>query len=141
MKKIKIDVPILNLSLFVIFFWFGILKPLGMSPAEELVVKTVDWMPFFEPLMWVKFIGIWEVFIGIFFLFSKTIRISLVLLFLQMTGTFIPLFKLPHVCFQLSHIPYAPTLEGQYIIKNIIIIAAALLLADKKVRASIYSEN
>ena len=141
MKKIKIDVPILNLSLFVIFFWFGILKPLGMSPAEELVVKTVDWMPFFEPLIWVKIIGIWEVFIGIFFLFSKTIRISLVLLFLQMTGTFIPLFKLPHVCFHLSHIPYARTLDGQYIIKNIIIIAAALLLADKKVRASIYSEN
>ncbi len=53
-KNIKIDVPILNLSLFVIFFWFGILKPLGLSPAEELVIKTVDWMPFFEPLIWVK---------------------------------------------------------------------------------------
>ncbi len=53
-ENIKIGVPILNISLFVIFFWFGIHKPLGLSSAEELVIKTVDWMPFFEPLIWVK---------------------------------------------------------------------------------------
>ena len=139
MKMLKVEVPILNLSLFIIFFWFGLLKPLGISPAEDLIISTVDWMPFFEPIVWCKIIGIWEIFIGVFFLFNKTIKYALLLLFLQMTGTFIPLFKLTDVCFQADMIPYAPTLEGQYIIKNIIIIAAALLLADKKVRASIYS--
>jgi hypothetical protein len=56
-----------------------------------------------------------------------------------MTGTFIPLFKLTDVCFQADMIPYAPTLEGQYIIKNIVIIAAALLLGDSKIRKTIYS--
>lgn len=50
---LKVEVPILNLSLFIIFFWFGLLKPLGISPAEDLIISTVDWMPFFEPIVWV----------------------------------------------------------------------------------------
>jgi hypothetical protein len=112
---------------------------LGISPAEDLIISTVDWMPFFSPLIWVKIIGIWEIFIGIFFLSAKTVKLALILLFLQMTGTFIPLFKLTHICFQDNMVPFAPTLEGQYIIKNIIIIASALLLSNKNVRKSIYS--
>lgn len=85
---LKVEVPILNLSLFIIFFWFGLLKPLGISPAEDLIISTVDWMPFFEPIVWCKIIGIWEILIGVFFLFNKTIKYALLLLFLQMTGPF-----------------------------------------------------
>ena len=73
-------------------------------------------------------IGWWEVLIGIFFLFRKTTRIAILLLFLQMTGTFMPLFILPEITFQENGIPFLPTLEGQYIIKNIIIISAALVI-------------
>ena len=112
----------------IIFIWFGILKPLGLSAAEPLVKATVQWMPFFQPEGWVTLIGWWEVAIGMAFLFRKTLRIAIALLFLQMIGTFMPLVLLPSVTFQAGHIPYAPTMEGQYIIKNLLIIAAAFVV-------------
>ena len=120
--------PAARISLFIIFFWFGILKPLGVSAAEPLVLKTVDWMPLFSAQQWLAVIGWWEVIIGISFLFRKTTRLAIGLLFLQMTGTFMPLFILPEITFQENGIPFLPTLEGQYIIKNIIIISAAVVV-------------
>lgn len=121
-------VPALRLSLGVIFIWFGILKPLGISPAESLVLATVRWMPIFEPETWLSIIGWWEVLIGITFLFRVTNRVAIALLFLQMVGTFLPLAILPEVTFQEGAIPFGLTVEGQYIIKNLVIIAAALVL-------------
>lgn len=118
----------LRLSLGVIFIWFGILKPLGVSPAESLVRATVGWMPLLSPDGWVAVIGCWEVLIGVTFLFHRTARVAIALLALQMAGTFLPLVLLPEVTFQAGRIPFVPTLEGQYIIKNLIIISAALVI-------------
>ncbi len=120
--------PALRYSLAVIFIWFGLLKPLGISPAAALVKETVAWMPFFSPRIWVDIIGWWEVLIGILFLFKKTIRLAILLLALQMIGTFLPLLILPEITFQTGKIPYGLTLEGQYIIKNLLIISAALVI-------------
>lgn len=120
--------PAARVSLFIIFFWFGILKPMGLSSAEPLVLKTVDWMPLLSAQQWLSVIGWWEVLIGIFFLFRKTTRLAIALLFLQMGGTFMPLFILPEITFQPGGVPLLPTLEGQYIIKNLIIISAALVI-------------
>jgi uncharacterized membrane protein YkgB len=117
-----------RISFGIIFIWFGILKPIGLSAAEPLVKATVQWLPVLESEAWVVLIGWWEVAIGAAFLFRKTIRIAIALLFLQMVGTFMPLIFLPSVTFQYGHIPYAPTMEGQYIIKNLLIIAAALVV-------------
>ena len=118
----------LRLSFGVIFFWFGVLKPIGLSPAEPLVLATTRWLPFFEGKSWLMIIGWWEVAIGVAFLFRRTVRIAIALLALQMVGTFMPLVLLPDVTFQSGHLPYGPTLEGQYIIKNLLIIAAALVV-------------
>lgn len=118
----------LRVSLGVIFIWFGILKPFGLSPAAPLLLKTVVWLPFFEPQIWLTVIGWWEVVIGIAFLFRSTIRIAIALLALQLIGTFLPLFILPEITFQPGRFPYAPTTEGQYIIKNLLIISAALVV-------------
>ena len=118
----------LRYSLGVIFVWFGILKPYGISPAEPLVKLTVQWMPLLSPGTWLAVIGWWEVAIGLTFLFHKTVRIAIALLSLQMIGTFLPLFILTQVTFQAGRIPYAPTMEGQYIIKNLLIISAALVV-------------
>lgn len=120
--------PALRVSLSIIFVWFGILKPFGISSAEPLVVATVAWLPFFQPETWVDVIGWWEVLIGVFFLFQRTVRAAIALLALQMAGTLMPLFLLPEVTFQAGRFPYAPTLEGQYIIKNLLIISAALVI-------------
>ena len=118
----------LRLSFGIIFIWFGILKPMGLSSAEPLIIATVPWLPVFEGGTWVAIIGWWEVAIGIAFLFQSTIRIAILLLALQMVGTFMPLVFLPEVAFQAGRIPYGPTLEGQYIIKNLMIISAALVV-------------
>jgi len=115
-------------SLAVIFIWFGILKPLGISPAEPLVLKTVAWMPLLSATQWLAVIGWWEVAIGVTFLFRRTSRLAIGLLALQMTGTFMPLVMLSEITFQPGRVPYAPTIEGQYIIKNLLIIAAALVI-------------
>lgn len=118
----------LRLSLAVIFLWFGLLKPLGLSPAAPLVQATTAWMPFLGPGEWVALVGWWEVVIGLTFLFRRTVRIAIALLALQMVGTFMPLFLLPEVTFQAGQVPYAPSMEGQYIVKNLLIISAALVV-------------
>lgn len=114
----------LRYALAIIFFWFGILKPLGLSPAAELIEKTVTWFP---PEYFIPILGWWEVAIGIFLCFRKTVSIALVLLFLQIPGTFLPLVLYPEAAFVKA--PFVLTLEGQYIIKNFLLIAAAIAVA------------
>ena len=133
-KLDNLSTPLIRFSLFIIFFWFGLLKPVGISSAEALVLKTVDWMPFLSPTGWLHVIGYWEMLIGVFFLFNKTIRVALLLLFLQMGGTFMPLFILPEITFQTGFGPFAPTLEGQYIIKNLTIIGCAMVIGSRILR-------
>ena len=115
---------LLRYSLAMIFIWFGLLKPLGISPAQELVENTVYW--FDDKATFVNFLGWWEVVIGFTMCVRPLIRISIFLLFLQMPGTFLPLVLLPEVCF--TDFPYGLTLEGQYIVKNLIIISSALVI-------------
>lgn len=121
-------VPALRISLAVVFIWFGILKPLGISAAEPLLLATVKWLPFLEPRQWLIVIGWWEVTIGVAFLFRPGIRIAIALLAMQMVGTFMPLVLLPEVTFQPGRFPFGPTMEGQYIVKNLLIISAALVV-------------
>ena len=126
----KWGISLVKTSFAIIFFWFGILKPLGWSSAIPIVEATVAWLPIIEPEVWVQIIGWWEVAIGILFLFKRTIRIAIALLFLQMFGTFMPLVVLPEIVYQNSNV-FLPTMEGQYIIKNIMIISAALVVGGK----------
>ncbi|MFG0274189.1 MAG: hypothetical protein ACF8QF_03945 [Phycisphaerales bacterium] len=118
----------LRYSLAIIFIWFGVLKPLGLSPAAPLVLMTVEWMPLLSPERWLAVIGWWEVAIGVLFLFRPTLRFAIGLLALQMVGTFMPLVMLPAVTFQEGRIPYGLTMEGQYIVKNLLIISAAMVV-------------
>lgn len=124
-------IPLLRAALAVVFIWFGGLKLFGLSPANGLVANTVVW---FDPKWFIPFLGVWEVVIGLCMLWRPLVRTSIGLLALQMPGTFLPLVLLPHVCF--TRIPWAPTLEGQYIIKNLVIIAAALVVGGAVVRRS-----
>jgi uncharacterized membrane protein YphA (DoxX/SURF4 family) len=120
----------IRFSFGIIFIWFGILKVLDVSSAESLLKATVVWMPFGTPEFWLVVIGWWEVAIGVTFLFPQTTKIAIGLLFLQMFGTFMPLVVLQEVTFQNGNI-LTPSLEGQYIIKNVMIISAALALGGK----------
>ncbi len=122
----KWGITFLRYSLGVIYIWFGILKPFGLSPAQELVENTVYW--FDNPKTFVPILGWWEVVIGLTMCIKPLIRVSIFLLFIQMPGTFLPLILLPEVCF--SNFPFGLTLEGQYIVKNLIIISAALVVGS-----------
>ena len=119
-------ITLLRYSLGIIYIWFGILKPFGLSPAQELVENTVYW--FDNPSDFVPILGWWEVLIGLTMCIKPLIRISIVLLFIQMPGTFLPLILFPDVCF--TTFPFGLTLEGQYIVKNLIIISAALVVGS-----------
>jgi uncharacterized membrane protein YphA (DoxX/SURF4 family) len=115
---------ILRLGLGIVFFWFGALKLVpGLSPAEELVRNTTY---FVDPDLFLPVLAIWEMAIGVGLIFGRFMRITLLLLFLQMAGTALPLVILPEAVWTVF--PYGLTLEGQYIIKNLVLIGAALAL-------------
>jgi len=116
-------VRILRIALGIIFIWFGALKPLGLSPAEDLVRNTIY---FVDEDFFLIVLGVWEVLIGVGLLFRPFLRIAIALLFLQMPGTMLPLILMPEVCFTVF--PYGLTMEGQYIIKNLVLIGAALVV-------------
>ncbi len=113
----------LRVSMGVVFIWFGALKFTGISPANELVAQTVYWFP---PEVFIPILGFWEVTIGICLLIRPLIRVAIFLLLLQMPGTMLPLILLPQVCF--TQFPFALTMEGQYIIKNLVLISAAIVI-------------
>ena len=119
------SLPMLQFGLGVVFIWFGALKIFGVSPAGDLVAATVYVVP---PELFVPVLGVWEVLIGVCLLYKPLIRLGILLLALQMPGTFLPLVLLPEVAF--VTFPHALTVEGQYIIKNLVIIGAALVVGS-----------
>jgi uncharacterized membrane protein YkgB len=122
----RVSLPVLQISLGIIFIWFGVLKIFGDSPANDLITKTIYW---FDPAIFIPVLGVWEAAIGICLIVPAFIRVGLFLLALQMPGTFLPLILLPEVCFQ--SIPFDLTLEGQYIIKNLVLIGAAIVVGGR----------
>ncbi len=123
----KLSLLVARCALFIVFFWFGLLKVIGLSPASALVQhlfeQTVPFMTF--PTFIVLF-GLFECLIGILFLIKGAERVVLPLLAFHMVTTFMPLIFLPTETWSSF---LAPTLEGQYIIKNVVIIAAAMGIA------------
>jgi uncharacterized membrane protein YkgB len=122
----RFSLPALRISLGIVFIWFGALKPLGNSPANDVITKTVYW---FNPDIFIPILGIWEMTIGLCLLYTPLIRVGLFLLALQMPGTFLPLILLPEVCF--VNFPFDLTLEGQYIVKNLVLIGAAMAVGGR----------
>ncbi len=119
----RVALPLMRYSLAVIFIWFGALKPFGLSPAADLAART---MPMIPQQIFIPVLGWWEVAIGVCFLFKPLIRVAIVLLALQIPGTFLPLVLLPEYCY--TKFPFVLTIEGQYIIKNLLIIGCTLAI-------------
>ncbi len=127
----RYGIAFLRVSLGFVFFWFGVLKFFpGLSPAQDLAARTMSLLTFglMAPNVSVLVLATWECLIGIGLIFRIFMRATLLLLFIQMLGTLTPLFFFPHEVF--TRIPYAPTLEGQYIIKNVVLISAGLVIGS-----------
>jgi uncharacterized membrane protein YkgB len=120
--------PLARVAFFVVFFWFGFIKLIGASPAsplaEALVAKTVG-AEYFDFLFMA--LALMECLIGILFLIPKAVRLTVLLLFVHIIIVSSPLLLLPDFIWQGLLIP---TLEGQYIIKNIVVVALAFGIAS-----------
>jgi uncharacterized membrane protein YkgB len=113
-------------ALFLVYAWFGALKVLDLSPASPLVLALLaKTMPGFPPEAFMPLFGLFEVAIGVLFLFPKAVRVTIALMGVHMLMVCSPLVLLPGMTWTG---PFVPTLEGQYIIKNVVLLALALTI-------------
>ena len=122
-------ITLLRISVGFVFLWFGVLKYFpGMSPATDLATRTIKVLTggALSDSTALYILATWECLIGLGLIVGKLLRVVLLLLWLQMAGTLMPLFFFTDEVFKV--IPFAPTLEGQYIIKNVVIISAAIVI-------------
>ena len=123
----RIGVPLLRISLGVVFLWFGLLKIFDVSPVSVLVANTIYW---FDPDVVVPALGVFEVFVGACLVAGRLMRIALPLLVLQMAGTFMVLVLLPDVAFRDGN-PFLLTVEGEFVVKNLVLLSSALVIGSR----------
>ena len=129
--KVRNGLTILRIALGIIFFWFGFLKFFhGLSPAEELASRTIFKLSFglIPANISVYILATWETLIGLGLLSGQFLDPTLLLLYFQMAGTFLPMFFFPHEIFSSSVL--VPTMEGQYIIKNLVLLSAGIVIGS-----------
>jgi len=122
-------ITLLRISLGIVFFWFGLLKFFPhLSPAETLASHTILRLSYNHVgvSLSMPILATWECLIGLGLLTGVAMRVTLLLLFVQMLGTLLPLFFFPSETFTL--VPFVPTLEGQYIIKNLVLLSAGIVI-------------
>lgn len=115
---------ILRISLGVVFIWFGALKVFDASPVAELVAETLSFLP---PRTAVLVLGIVEVIIGLGLLTGWAIRVTLLLFFVQMAGTFLIAVIRPDLVFEDGN-PLLLTVLGEFLLKNLVLIAGGLAI-------------
>jgi len=99
-----------HIAIFIIYVWFGAMKFFGVSPANNLVEDLLEiTLPFIPFHIFIYILGAFEIIVGILFLIPKARKVAIILLFLHMITTFLPLILLPHIVWQF---PFVPTLEG-----------------------------
>lgn len=120
-------IPVARISIFLVFFWFGLIKLLGLSAAGPLAMALIDktvGIQYFDVLFVV--LALVECVIGLLFLFPRATRVVVPLLLMHMIIVCSPLLLVPEHTWQTFLVP---TLEGQYIIKNAVVIAVAIGIA------------
>ena len=125
----KHAITALRVSLGIVFLWFGALKFFpGVSPAERLAWDTIEVLTFglIPERAALLMLATWESLIGLGLITGRYLRATLLLLFVQMAGTMTPLAISPALCFKAF--PFVLTMEGQYIMKNLVLVSAALVV-------------
>lgn len=120
---------ILRWSVGLVFLWFGAVKFIpGLSPADELATRTISMLTFdvVPPEVSRPTLAAWETAIGVGLILKLWLRAVLLLLGLQMLGTLTPLALFPQQTWKMF--PVVLTLEGQYIAKNAVLIAAGVVI-------------
>ncbi|OLE50903.1 MAG: hypothetical protein AUG51_25720 [Acidobacteria bacterium 13_1_20CM_3_53_8] len=123
------SIPALRVTLGLVFLWFGALKLLGVSPVLLILKQTYPFIPV-GPFAMV--LGLWEVMIGGGLIMKRALRCTLVLLCFHLTGTFISLLFAPSLFF-LHGSPLWLTVEGEFVAKNMVLMAAGLVIGGYEV--------
>jgi uncharacterized membrane protein YkgB len=123
----RLGVPLARTAILVVYAWFGALKLFGASPANPLVQNLLEHtLPFISFERFILFLGVYEVAIGVAFTIPRLERLAFALVVPHLFMTAGPLVFLPAVAWQSFLVP---TMEGQYIIKNVLIVATVAGLA------------
>ena len=109
----------------IVFIWFGSLKVMGETSATSIIAKSIYW---FEPQFIIPMLGIWEILIGTTLLHKSLLRFSILLLFVRVPGTLLAMVYHYDECFADSIL--LPTIQGQYLIKELTLIGAALVIGS-----------
>ncbi|HOX82316.1 MAG TPA: doxx family protein [Chryseolinea sp.] len=120
---------LLKISIGIVYVWFGALKFFPkLSPADQLAKDTIDLITFglLSSNVTILLLALWETILGFFLILSKWNKAIYFMLILHLLCTFVPLFCFADISF--TSPPFVFTLVGQYIVKNIIIVCAALVL-------------
>lgn len=120
---------LLALSIGIVYLWFGTLKYFpNVSPAEDLARNTIDILSFhlIPSNVSIILLAIWETLVGVLLILNVARRTAIILALTHMVFTFFPLLFFTDQAF--GNTPFQLTLVGQYIVKNLIIIAALLAL-------------
>jgi putative oxidoreductase len=124
------SIPALRLALGLIFLWFGALKISGSSPVILLIQETFSFLPIHGFLL---VLGGWEMLIGIGIIIKRALRLVLVFLGAHLVGTFVALWLNPHHFF-VQGSPFFLTADGEFVVKNLVLIAAASVIAGYEVK-------
>lgn len=117
-------IPLLRVSLGIVFVWFGALKVLDVTPVTDLVAETVYWV---DPDWFVPLLGWVEIVVGVALIVRRGLRLVLPVFLAQMVGTFLVLVLQPDVAFQDGN-PFKLTVEGEFVIKNLVLLSAGLVV-------------
>lgn len=122
-------------ALAIVYIWFGALKLFDASPANPLVADLLErTLPFLTFSQFIVGLGVFEVLIGLLFLVPRANYAALGALVIHLIMTTGPLVLLPAVAWSGA---FVPTLEGQYIIKNVLIVVAGIVVAVEHHRESV----
>jgi uncharacterized membrane protein YkgB len=127
-----VSVPALRIALGVVFVWFGVLKVIGSTPVADFVARTLPW---FDRHWLVPALGIFEVVIGLAMLVGRFLTVVCAVMVAHLIGTFLSLVMQPDVTFQHGN-PFMLTEEGEFVMKNLVLIAAGLVIAARYTRPS-----
>lgn len=116
-----------RIAFFIVFFWFGILKVFLVSPAGPLVTELLNntFLHFIPENTFMILFGLFEVIIGILALIPKLERITFAVMGFHLITTALPLFILVDTTW---YAVFVPTLVGQYILKNLVLLASGMVL-------------
>ncbi len=121
----RVGHPLHRVTLGIFFIWLGLLKQFGYATGSSLIASTIY---FGSPEVMVPVLGWWEVAIGATLLHPATIRVSIALMAVRLPGTLLALLLKPDVCFEFF--PLVPTPAGQYLIKDLMLFGAAMVIGS-----------